>query len=349
MILGGSIFKRINYLFQYEFQGAGSRRLLDAYGDIHVFPFLSFKIGQYKEPFGLEQSTSDKNLFFAERSMGYYLTPQRDIGVMAHATLFNDRIYYGVGVFNGDGLDDTTGGDVDDPEVTGRLVFSPFKQMEMPWIEGLQVGGSASYANIDNNNVSIDVETTGLTTFFEVATRAKFNIIRSADYRARYAAELGWSCGPVAVMAEYVYNLYSDVQTSSDRFDIKLRDYYVALMWMITGEHFSFKNSLFQPIKPLKNLWQGGWGAIGVGFRYDNFKADDNVYVDLFEPGDSVQKAHAYTFVVNWYLNQFARLLVDFTRTEFDRPLLISRDALTGTSVFSDYENVLTGRFQLMF
>ena len=323
--------------------------MLDAYVDTKIWPFLSFRVGQFKEPFSLELSTPDQNLFFAERSAGFFLTPFRDIGIMAFSNLWNDRIYYGLGIFNGDGLDEITGGDGDAPQLTGRLVYYPFGTQGVSFLGDLEVGGSFSFANIDRNNVNIQVATTGLTSFFDVASRAKFRIIREADQLTRYGAELGWAHGPVALMSEYFYNLYEGIQTSAEQFDIELTDYYISLLWMVTGEKPVFKNGIFQPIHPRKSLWHGGWGGLGLAFRYDAFEADENVYENLFVPGDSIRQADAYTFSVNWYLNSFVQLMLDYTRTEFDRPLLIARDSLTGTAIYSDKEDVLTGRFQFAF
>jgi len=53
-----------------------------------VFGKPSLRFGQFKEPFSLEWQTLDKGHFFAERSMGYYLGPKRDVGVMLHGSLF---------------------------------------------------------------------------------------------------------------------------------------------------------------------------------------------------------------------------------------------------------------------
>ena len=196
LYLAGRLYKYFSYKFEYEFQGASSREILDAYVDTQLSPFFSLRIGQFKEPFGLEHSTKDKNLVFAERSFGYYLTPSRDLGIMAHASFWKDRIYYGLGLFNGDGLDDSVGGDVDDPEWTGRLVLAPWKNRGYPFFDNLQIGGSLGYANIDRNNVNLSVRTTGLTEFFDVASSAKFNVIRNAGDRLRYGLELGWAYGP---------------------------------------------------------------------------------------------------------------------------------------------------------
>lgn len=349
LLLEGHILKWFNYKFQYEFQGAGSRRLLDAYVDTPLASFVSLRMGQYKEPFGFEQVTSDKNIPFAERSMGYYLTPGRDVGLMAHSGLWDQRIYYAVGIFNGDGVDDTVGGDSDSPEVTGRLVFAPFKNRGLPWVDSLQFGGSISYANADRNNVNIQVKTSGLTTFFDVNSSAKFNIIRDVHSRTRYGAELAWAFGPVMAWGEYVNLRFSDVQTSTSIFDINSEDYYGALLWMITGEHPQIRNAKIQPIRPRQNLWQGGWGALGLAFRYDHFDAGDNVYQYLVEAGNSIRIAKAYTLALNWYLNPYVRLLIDATRTNFDRPLLIDRDPLTGEAIYADREDVITGRLQLQF
>jgi len=349
LLLTGHLYRRFFYKFQYEFQGAGSRNLLDAYMDASVLPFISFRAGQFKEPFSLEQVTADRNIPFSERSMGYYLTPGRDVGLMAHASFWKDRIYYGVGIFNGDGLDDAVGGDSDSPELTGRLVYAPFRNMGVPLWNWLQIGGSYSYARADRNNVKVEVKTSGLTTFYDVNSAAKFNIIRDVDARCRYGAELAWAYGPLLIWGEYINLLFSDVQTSDAAFDINIKEHYGALLWMITGEEPTLKDGVIQAIRPRRSLWQGGWGALGLAFRYDHFDGGDETYEYLVEPGVSVQKATGYTIALNWYLNPYIRLLINATRTRFDRPLLIAKDSLTGKAIYSDREDVLTGRIQLQF
>jgi phosphate-selective porin OprO/OprP len=349
LLLTGHLYKRFFYKFQYEFQGAGGRRLLDAYVDTAVLPFISFRVGQFKEPFSLEQYTSDRDIPFSERSMGFFLTPWRDVGLMAHASLWKDRIYYGVGIFNGDGVDDTVGGDSDSPELTGRVVYAPFRNMGIPLWNGLQVGGSYSYAKVDRNNVRVDVRTNGLTSFFKVNSAAKFNIIRDVDARIRYGAEVAWAYGPLLLWGEYINLQFTDVKTSDAQFDINLKDHYGSLLWMITGEKPTLKQGVIQPIRPLRNFWQGGWGAVGLAFRYDHFDGGDATYEYLVEPGVSVREATAYTIAVNWYLNPYVLLLLNATRTNFDRPLLIDKDSLTGEATYSDREDVVTGRFQFQF
>jgi phosphate-selective porin OprO/OprP len=220
----------------------------------------------------------------------------------------------------------------------------------MPWWDGFQIGGSMSYAKIDRNNVEVEVKTTGMTTFFDVASSGKFNIIRDADNRFRYGAELAWTLGPVAVAGEYFHSFYEDIATSAEQFDFEMEDYYVSLFWMVTGEKPTLRKGIFQPIKPKRSLWEGGWGAIGVAFRYDAFEADEIVYDVLVEAGNSVREADAYTIAINWYLDETVRLVLDATRTKFDRPLLIDRgESYKKDALYSDCEDVITGRFQFSF
>jgi phosphate-selective porin OprO/OprP len=349
LLMAGHLSRHFDYRFLYEYQGASSRNLLDAYVDARLVPEAALRIGQFKEPFGLDQSTKDKDIWFAEKSFAFYLSPQRDVGVMAHGSLLNDRIDYGLGVFNGNGPDDSETGDEDSPQVTTRLVFYPLKNQGFPLFRDLQLGGSFSYANIDRNNVDIQVKTSGLTTFFDVSSAAKFNVIREADWQRRYGLELGWAYGPVAVAGEYVNDYYKDITTSSQQFDTELEAYYVSLLWMLTGERPTFERGVIQTIRPLRSVWQGGWGAFGLAFRYDVFKADDDAYENLITQGFSVSEAKAYTIALNWYLNPKVRLILDATRTDFDSPLLIDRDPLTGTAIYSDREDVFTGRFQFVY
>ena len=349
LVVEGTTLKYFDYKFQYEFQGAQSRNLLDAYVDANVLRAASFRVGQFKEPFGLEQSNDVKNWIFAEPAVVYFLSPSRDVGVAAHASLCDDRVNYGIGIFNGDGPDDTVGGDEDSPQITGRLVVSPFRSMNIPVLENLQFGGSLSHANIDRNNVSIELKTPGLTPFFSVEASAKYRLIRDANSLNRYDAELGWAYGPLALMGEYAKVHYDDVQTSAEQFDIDLDAWYVSFLWMITGEKPSFRHGVFQPIDPARSVFQGGLGALGLALRYQAFRTDEDMYQYLVTEGESVRRADSYSLALNWWLNRFVRVIVDFTRTEFDSPLLIARDSLEGTSIYSDHEDVVTGRWQFQF
>jgi len=347
--LYGDATKFFSYRFLFEFQGAGSRRLLDAYAQANIHPAFGLRMGQFKEPFGLEASSSDSNLFFAEKSMNAHLGPGRDVGLMAHGAFFGKKASYAIGVFNGDGEDDTVGGNVDEPEITARLTAMPFAGSSMKALENLHLGASGSWIRADANNVRVNVSTAGLTPFFTVLTRAKFNIIRGCDSAWRAGAEAFWSYGPLAVYGEYAKKTYTNVKTSANLFDIELTGGFASATYMLTGEQQTVKSNSIAAVTPLRPLGQGGWGAMGIGVRHDRFVTGKNVYDVLINAGDSVREAKAWTFAVNWYPTKNTRLLLDLTQTSFDRPLMIFRDPVIGASFYSKDETVLSSRFQLSF
>ena len=351
LFLKGSLFKYFNYMFQVEFEGSNSNRLVDAYTNFDYFPYLQFQIGQFKEPFGLENLTSDKYIPFNERSFSYYLTPRRDVGFMVKGTLFSDSINYGIGIFNGDGRDANRRGQKDDKDIVGRLVAKPFFNYGPSFLKGLQIGGSYSYARLDTSDLNIDIKTPAMTTFFNVKSRAKYHTILDVDDRRRFGFEMAYTYGPLIIMGEYIKNEYHDVLLSSDeRFNFNLRGWYVNMLFMLTGEEPQIKGGILEKIRPRKcfNLDERGWGAWGIGLRYQQFKASSNVYEYLIQEGISVRKADAFTLALNWYLNSMVKISFNYTRTEFDQPLFLGTNP-KGYSYYEDTEHVWVTRFQLEF
>jgi hypothetical protein len=81
--------------------GAANRMLEDAYINYHGFvPKHDFTIGQFKPPMGEEGTRNSAYLDFAERAMVTQINDERDIGVQAHGTWWNDRFQYWLALFN---------------------------------------------------------------------------------------------------------------------------------------------------------------------------------------------------------------------------------------------------------
>ena len=163
-------------------------------------------------------------------------------------------------------------------ETTGRLAFRPLKDTGIAVPADLQLGFSGSYAKIDRNNVRLDVKTTGLTSFLEVTSSAKFHVIQDADSRYRLGADLGVSFGPWAVWGEYTKIKFEDVEAGTDVFSFDAQDAYGSVMFMLTGERICFENGRIMPVEPARPVTEGGLGALGIAFRYDDFEADQAVY-----------------------------------------------------------------------
>ena len=77
------------------------RTIQDCYAGWRYYPEFSLRVGQFKEPFGQEQTSPDRFLDFDERSEGDKFTPQRDLGIGAYGTLAGGLFTYELGYFNG--------------------------------------------------------------------------------------------------------------------------------------------------------------------------------------------------------------------------------------------------------
>ncbi|ATC63054.1 hypothetical protein CMV30_03245 [Nibricoccus aquaticus] len=80
-------------------------QLADAFVNWNKYAFANVQIGQFKTPHGYEQLLSDTKTIFIERSLpNDQLTVSRQIGLGVNGVVANKRVNYGVGLFNGNGV-----------------------------------------------------------------------------------------------------------------------------------------------------------------------------------------------------------------------------------------------------
>jgi phosphate-selective porin len=96
-------------------------------------------LGQYKVPFGRQQMISSGNQQFVDRSgvSDEYLRG-RDIGVSVQGAVWNNKIEYRAGVFNGNGLN-RPGNDNDKFQYNARLMWQPNGNQvlaQRAWVSG---------------------------------------------------------------------------------------------------------------------------------------------------------------------------------------------------------------------
>jgi len=355
LFLSGSLNHFISYRIEYELQGNDSQNLIEVYGEWEIIRqnllMSGLRIGQFKEPYGLECQTRESALFFVERSMGYYLTPQRDVGLMFSGSSYHEIIQYAAGLFNGDGRDGSTKGSRNDQlEVAARLVLIPFP---WSWLESLQIGGSLTQSRIDLSNVALEVKSSGMAgtsrCIFVLNQNTKFGLLQKVKERDRWALEAGWSLGPLAVQGEYLNLKYKNLESSGGNVrDADFSSWYGSALLFFTGESPVFKGGVLQPVKPKNNLdWSAGtWGGLVLATRVDHFSGDKAwIKKDAFI---SVEKANAYSVALNWIMNPMLRLIIDYTYTDFSDHLRVRVNPDGKVDYIYD-EHVLTTRFHIAF
>jgi phosphate-selective porin len=113
------------YRLYATFLGERNGILQEGWLEYRKYPSFRVRAGQVLEPFSLEAIYSALWTDFLERAVIVNsLSPQEDIGIMVLGKLWDNRFEYGLGDFNGQGRNREAV--VDDKDITGRLVFTPF-------------------------------------------------------------------------------------------------------------------------------------------------------------------------------------------------------------------------------
>jgi phosphate-selective porin OprO and OprP len=336
---------------EYEFKNNTINHLQDTFAEISYGSHAA-RLGHFKKPFGLEQQTPDAGISFAERFMGDYLAPGRDVGLMLHGNFSSRRIHYAAGLFNanGDNVGNRSDGR-DDPEIVGRLVLAPFADSAADYLQYLQFGGSGTYARINLSELDLKVKTSGMAetsrNIYVLSNNTKFGVLQTAGARWRAGAEAAWAWRSLALQGEYIRLTYTSLKpVGRPAMDADFKSWHVSALYFFTGETPSFSGGVLQPIMPRQPFdpAAGGFGAWGMAIRYARFLGDENwinpaAYV-------SVEKANAVSLAVNWVLTPLHKIILDYTYTDLSDPIRI-RVHPDGAIDYINKENVITLRYAI--
>src|SRR6478735_4542048 len=141
--LTGDFAEQFDFKMEGDFEnsdGLNSNRTAFEATDIfinwHQFVWAQVKMGQWKAPFGLEQTTPDTTLYTIERTLPTgAITPERQVGIQLWGKPFAviwpdqpDLLTYYAGIFNGNGRN-TTNNDNNNFMYVGRLESTLFKDV----------------------------------------------------------------------------------------------------------------------------------------------------------------------------------------------------------------------------
>ena len=130
----------------------------------------------------------------------------------------------------------------------------------------------------------------------------------------------------------------------AESFNLDTQAWYAEALWLATGEKYAdaYKAGTFSSIKPISDfdLDNGKWGAWEFGLKYEEYKVD-NMNISLANPGLGTRaqgtlncatngtgataavnngcesKSRTYTAGIKWILNPNARILANYSRTNF--------------------------------
>jgi phosphate-selective porin OprO/OprP len=323
-VFDGTLFKDFDYRMMLDF-GAGSSLtpannalVQDAYINYHPFSYLQAQIGKYKAPVSLDRLQTDAYLTFIERSFTSELAPNRDLGIELKGDLFDGRLSYAAGIFNGVGDNDS--GDVevadDEKDFEGRIFALPFKKSSVKALQNFGFGVAGTFGN--HGGPLKGFVTPGQQTMFSynpanVGTNSVSVVADGEQWRL--APQAYYYLGPFGVWGEYVLSSSKIRKNNPTEFArIKNSAWSAHASYFLTGE-----DNAFDQTKPKRkfSLSDGGFGAVQLVARVQHINLDNNIFPLFANPATSATEATSWGVGVNWFFNQNVKLSLNYEDTNF--------------------------------
>jgi phosphate-selective porin OprO/OprP len=291
-----------------------SNQLDEAYFGINWWKEASFRFGQFKMPFSLEEQTSSRFIDFQERSLANKSIPGKEIGAMVHGTPAKG-MFYAAALSTGEGRSKTEAATTSNQgyEFIGRVGANFAEMMDD---KDNVYHAAIGYTNGKNSvapTIAANSESKGLG-----LTVAPTTALSADQNRTRVGLEAAVAVGPVKLQSEWIRATY-DHQTKGD-FDVD--SWYASASWLLTGEKYasSYKGGKFDRLSPAKDFdpktFSGG--AWEIGARYSDFSAKDVRDAGLLGATTAAQ-VDSWTLGLKFIPTPNTRFLVNYVDTTFDQ------------------------------
>ncbi len=344
----GTFFKATDYKFEYDFtrgNGLNAGGITDAYIRYNFSKPFSIKVGAFKEPFSLEEATSNRYLTFIERNMAVntfvdnlntykvgiganysadrwlVATSLQTEGVGGYNAYGNNAIggaslQTGSAVNSNGGVNRNGGGGDTSWELNGRVGGTPWMESKTKF---LHVGTSGSYININNNYLGNGTYNNGGVIF---ANGIGANVDRSSILNTGNLTSGTRSAGPQAnhlfrfgAESALVYGPFSaqaeyiqtDVSGNGYNNNESLNGYYGYATYFLTGEsrNYRAKTASWDRLKPTRNFDLKG------GWGAWELAAGYD-YMNLNSGVINGGRASTFKSGINWYPNSHVRVMADW-------------------------------------
>ncbi len=332
LIISGRLTKPIEYDASFE-SSYGTMGLLNAFLNWHYDDRLMAKFGRFKVPYLYEYyAVSNADLLQPERSLyGANFGLNREVGAQLWGQLFKKRIDYAVGIFDGPRNQQLEFNAAKD--VIAYVNTRPFQEnADLPALKWFNIGGSVDFGNQNNpvypTALRTSVSGTNNPGAFNAAPsffQWNPNVIEQGD-RALWAAHAAYYYKSLSLIGEWQGGFadYSLTNRSiAQKTRVPLSGFYVTGGYFLTGETVN-RRSQVRPNKPFDLRKKSfGLGAFELQGRYSLLTMGDEVFTQgLADPNLWTNSVYATDLGVNWYMNEFIKIYIDWQHSEFGQPVL---------------------------
>ncbi|MFW2371758.1 MAG: OprO/OprP family phosphate-selective porin [Gammaproteobacteria bacterium] len=291
----GVIYSNWGYELGVDFAGADVE-VKDAYIEYLGKFDSSTKMGQFKEPFSLEELTSSNYITFMERALPNEFAPGRNIGI--GLTHLGESWTVAYGLF-AEAFDDDVADEGDEGwGVTARFTYAPWHEDR----KALHMGVALSQRTPDDDNtVKFDSRPESHITDVKYLDTGD---IMEVDRVTVYGLEAALVLGSMSLQAELIN---AQVARTGGLDDLGFSGGYVYGSWFLTGESRIYKHSKgsFGRINPVTDA-----GAWELALRLSTLDLND---LDI-----SGGKTDQLTLGINWYVNPRLRYMLNFVKVDND-------------------------------
>lgn len=334
----GTYGSKVDFAFLFDTTSTTGAPIRDMYLNFKPTPIFQVQAGQFKEPFSQEVGIADTNVEFLERSVINVLYPSaagtfRAPGITAHGDVKGGVMQYWVGIFNGKGL--VTNNTSNEPEVVGRLRFSPWKNHKKSFLQGFSFGGSIAHSRSVGLNGELSFS--GLLNDNAYTFFPQFRINGGIE---RYNGEFLYLRGRWALRGEYTQILEKrDGLGSFTPGGIGFENIpgvvgkggYLYTTYLVSGEREPenaiprVKHPVIGPPTPGVDNSSPGWGAWQIKARYSwlEGKAGGQNFNSQFSPENVApfsDRTDQISVGLNWYLNYWVLVKIDFNIDQLKNP-----------------------------
>ena len=353
IFFNGNITKAIEYELAIN-RGFGSLGILNAFVNIHFDDRFELRLGRFFTPMNYDQyAISNYWMPTPERSL--YTTNvglNRQFGAMGWGYLFDKRLDYAAGVFNGsrNSFENLTNA----VDFVTYLNTRPFQESELfPWIRLLNMGTSFAYGYQNQSPVPVAFRIAGGspsadspgpgTTPFLILNR---DVVERGE-RLLGSVHAAYFYKGLSLISEwqYGYGGYATTANPSSK-QVPFSGFYVSGGYFLTGEHVE-RRTRVKPLRPFiktnpeDQRGPGAWEAVA---RVSELLLGDEIFKGGFADANLWSNQAITTELgLNWYWNEYIKLYMFWLHGDFADPVQYRPGSYQKTA------DMFWMRFQLYF
>ena len=288
--LMGHIYENIPFKAQVDF-ASGEAEFRSVYAGVKGLPGIgNLRIGNQREPFGLERNTGTHYVTMMERASANGLAPKRNTGFLAHNSHREDRFTWAIGAFRE--TNDRGFGQGDDSiAATARMTGIPWSKDDTHFFHlGLSLSRREFGANGARFKARPGLHLTP--SFVDTSSIA-------ADHGNFVATEALWMAGRTSIQLEHFEASVGDGE---------FRGSYLQISQFLTEDHRRFRRSFPQFVRVKPGNRGGAWELSG---RISQ--------IDLSDGAVTGGEMRDLTLGLNWYANPNVRVMANLIYADLEQ------------------------------